>query len=58
MFDKKVSQIESKIEKVIDKKLGDKMGAVNYLNEKFKDKDGKESYSKFSLYPPKYGKLC
>ena len=34
MFEKKVTQLEAKIEKVIDKELGDKMEAVTSLNEK------------------------
>ena len=55
MFEKKVTQLESKIEKAIDKKLGEKMEAVTSLNEKIeKQTDAnadKESYSKILQVP-------
>lgn len=37
MLDKKVNQMESTIEKAIDKKLEDKMAAITTLNDKIKD---------------------
>ena len=55
MFEKKVTQLEAKIEKVIDKKLGDKMEAVTSLNEKIEkqteDNPDKVSYSKILQVP-------
>ncbi|MCH2416953.1 MAG: hypothetical protein MK195_09375 [Acidimicrobiales bacterium] len=65
MFDTKVSQMEAKIEKVIEKKLGDKMAAVNSLNEKIKDKDEvavipsseKSTYSQILSVPKEIRKI-
>ena len=37
MLDNKVSQIESKLEKLIDCKFGEKMDAISTLNEKRKE---------------------
>ena len=37
MLDKKVAQIETKFEKVIDKKLGEKMSVIQSLNEKIEN---------------------
>ena len=57
MLDKKVTLIESKIEKTIDKKLGEKMEAVASLNEKIEKQqeaattEDKLSYSKIMEVP-------
>ena len=37
MLNNKVSQIESKLEKLIDCKFGEKMDAISTLNEKLKE---------------------
>lgn len=48
IFDKKISQLETKIEKSIDKKLGDKLDTVNSLAEKISAREEESSEEKKS----------
>ena len=63
MLDNKVTQMESKIEKAISKKLEDKMAAITSLNEKIKDNetDGTDgetvSYAKVLQVPAEVRKV-
>ena len=61
MLEKKVTQFEAKIEKVIEKKLGDKMDAVTSLNEKIEKQNESEkdkpSYSKILQVPSEVRKV-
>ena len=64
-MDNKVSKIEGKIETAIEKKLGEKMAALNSLNEKIKDKNevavipagDKTSYAKALGVPTELRKI-
>ena len=65
LLDNKVSQIEGKIETAIEKKLGEKMAALNSLNEKIKDNNevavipagDKTSYAKALGVPTELRKI-